>query len=181
MRRLLFLTVMLAFASTAGAQGVAGNWSLTMKSPMGGDETFTLAIADSGGDLTITCSDHPALQNLEGTGTLQGDAITMNLKATGNMPVEFAFTGTVNGDTITGTREISMSQGGAPGGAPPGGGDGAAPPGGGDGAAPPGGGEGGAPPGGGEGAAPPGGGEGGPPAGDAPGGEVSNAFTAKKI
>jgi len=165
MRKVLFLTVVLAFAfaSVAGAADVSGNWTLKMKNPMGEDEAFTLAIAAKGEALIITCNDHPKLTNLEGAGTLKGDAITMNLKATGDMAVEFTFTGTVEGNKMTGTREIGMAAGGGERGAPP---EGAAPP---------------------EGMAPPEGesaesaesAESGAP-GEAPA-EVSNVFTAEKI
>lgn len=180
MRKVLFLTVVLAFvvASSAVAADIAGTWAVKMKNPMGEDEPFTITIKTAGENLTITSSDHPKLAPLEGTGTLKGDAVTMNLKSGGQMAIELNLTGTVAGDKMTGTREFAMGQGGAPGGergAAPGGEAGAAPEG-----------ERGAPP---EGAAPPGGessaasAESGGPGG-APGGaqgEVSDVFTAEKL
>jgi hypothetical protein len=196
MRKVLFLFLLIAFVltSSAWAADISGAWTVKMKSPMGEDESFDIAVKAAGENLTVTTSNHPKLKEMAGTGTLKGDAITMNLKATGEQKIEIVFTGKVAGNKISGTREISMA-GGAPGGgaksadsadsgeeegakgAPPAGG--AAPAAGG--AAPPAGGA--APAAGG--AAPPAGGapaQGGAPGGAA-GGEkapVSNAFTAEK-
>lgn len=164
MRKVVLLITLLAFiAAPIWAADISGTWTIKMKSPQGSDESFDLVVKDAGGNLTITGT-HPQLQALAGTGTLKGDKVTMNVASTGDMKVEFVFTGTVTGKKIAGTREIKMSGGGGGGGAPGGGGGapgGGAPPSGGGGA-----------PGGG---APPSGG-GGAPGG---GGEVSNAFTAE--
>ena len=116
MRKVLFLTTLIAFVMTSSvwAADVSGTWTVKMKSPMGQDESFDLAIKAAGENLTITGT-HPQLQALAGTGTLKGDAVTMNIKASGQMAVEFAFTGKLAGNKMSGTREIKMS-GGAPGG-----------------------------------------------------------------
>jgi len=182
MRKVLFLFVLVAFlvASSAWAADISGTWTVKMKSPSGGDESFDLAIKAAGENLTITCSNHPVLKTLAGTGTLKGDAVTMKLKATGEMAVEFTFTGKVAGNKITGTREISMASSGGRGGeassadsaesgAPEGAREGAA----------------GGPPGGQQGGAPGGERTGAPSTGGQPGqapasGEVSKAFTAEK-
>jgi hypothetical protein len=179
MRKVLFLLVVLALAVAAPvcAAGVAGTWTLTMSNPMGQEETFDLAVTDNGGSLVITGT-HQQLGGLEGTGTLKGDDITMDVTATGQMAVQLIFEGKVNGKKMEGTRKIEMAGGGGGEGGAPGGGEGGAPAGGGQGG-PPGGGEGGAPAGGGEGGAPAGG-QGGAPGG-APGGgggEVSDAWSA---
>ena len=116
MRKVLFLATLFAFVltSSAWAADISGTWTVKMKSPMGQDESFDLAIKDAGGNLTITGT-HPQLQALAGTGTVKGDAVTINIKATGQMAVEMAFTGKLAGNKISGDREIKMS-GGAPGG-----------------------------------------------------------------
>jgi hypothetical protein len=178
MRKVLFLTAMFAFVLTSSvwAADISGTWTIKMKSPMGSDESFDLIVKDAAGNLTITGT-HPQLQAMAGTGTVKGDAVTMDVKATGQMAVEMVFTGKLAGNKITGTREIKMS-GGAPGG---GAASGASAASGGREGAPAGGAPaGGAPAGG----APAGGAPaGGAPAGGAPGGaqgEVSNAFTAEK-
>lgn len=125
MRKVLFLTALLAFVLTSSvwAADVNGTWTVKMKSPMGQDESFDLVIKAAGEALTVTGT-HPQLQALAGTGTLKGDAITMSVKATGQMAVEFALTGKVAGSKMSGTREIKMSQSGGQdgqGGAPAGG------------------------------------------------------------
>jgi hypothetical protein len=181
MRKVLFLTTLLAFVLTSSvwAADISGNWNIKMQSPSGDAETYNIVIKQAGENLTVTTADHPKLKEMAGTGTLKGDAVTMSLKATGQMAVEIVFTGKVAGNTIKGTREIKMAagaaggQGGAQGGAPASGQGGA--PAGGQGGA-----QGGAPAGG------QGGAQGGAPAGGqggAQGGakaEVSNAFTAEK-
>ena len=165
MRKILFLASLLVFvlSSSVWAANVSGTWALKMTSPMGQEEAMDLVIKDADGNLTIETK-HPMLGDMKGTGTLEGNAITMNIEATGQMPIAIEFTGTVTGNKMAGTREIKMSggaRGGAPGGGAPGGG------------APGGGAPGGGAPGGGA----PGGGA---PGGAAGGGEPSNAWTAVK-
>ena len=207
MRKVLFLTTVLAFILTSSvwAADISGTWAVSMTSPSGSAESFDLVIKATGENLAITCSNHSVLQTLEGTGTLKGDAIKMNLKSTGKQyaGVKIAFTGTVNGNKMSGTREIDSTAvsgaaapggagGGAAGGAPGGqaaggqaaqGRQGGAPAGGQGGAS----GGAGGPPGGGQGQAAgggaPAGGQGGAPGGGQGGGgqsQVSNAWTAVK-
>lgn len=210
MKKVLYLTTLLGLVLTSSvwAADISGTWALTMEAPQGGDESFDLAIKSNGANLTITCSNHPVLQTLEGTGTLKGDEIKMDLTSSGEQfaGVKISFTGKVTGNKMAGTREIDSSAvssegggGGAPGGAGGGapGGEGGGAPGGGQAA----GGQGGQAPGGapsGGGQAPSGGqgGQGGAPsgAGGAPGGgqaagggapggssgDISDAWTAVK-
>jgi len=177
MRRVLLLLTLITLlaASLAWAADISGTWTIRMKSPAGEDESFDFVIKQAGDNLTITCDNHPVLKTLEGTGTVKGDAVTMNVKATGEMQVALNFTGTVAGNKITGTREIAGA-GGSPEGeesaesAESGEEEGAR------GEPPPGGAQGGE-----RGAPPSGERAGAPPAGGAPpSGEVSNAFTAEK-
>jgi len=183
MRKILFFTTLLAFVLTSSvwAADVSGTWTVTMKSPQGEDESFDLAIKAAGENLTVACNNHSALQTLDGTGTLKGDAITMNLVSKGQTMagVKIKFTGKVTGNNMAGTREVDISgmsssgggQGGAAGSASGGGQSGQ-------------GREGGAPAGG-RGAAP-GGSAGGAPGGGVGGGQgggqtqVSDAWTAVK-
>jgi hypothetical protein len=168
MRRVLFLTTLLAFVLTSSvwAADISGNWTLKMAGPQG-EESVPMVIKAAGDNLTITAT-HPSFKEMTGTGTLKGDAITFNLKS----GMEFIFTGKVTGKKMAGTREFKMGSGGAQGGAPAGGGQGGAPAGGGQGGAPAGGAQGGAPAGGAQGGAPAGGGQGG-------GQTMSNAWTAE--
>jgi hypothetical protein len=183
MRRILFITTLFAFilTSTAWAADISGNWTLKMSGRQG-DVTMDLAIKAAGENLTITTK-HPMMGDMAGTGTLKGNAITMDVTATGEMKMGFKFTGTVTGNKMAGTREIvrpagMMPMGGGQGGAPAGG-QGSAPAGGAAGA--PAGAAAGAPAGGQAGAPAAGaqgmmqGGQGGTPMAN-----VSNAWTAEK-
>lgn len=107
MRKNLFLTTVLAFIFTSSvwAADVSGIWALKMQGPMG-DESFDITIKADGENLTVTAA-HPFLQEMKGTGTLKGDAINFKLKATGSMPVEFAYTGKLTGAKMAGTLEIA--------------------------------------------------------------------------
>jgi hypothetical protein len=126
MRKVLFITTLFAFILTSStwAADISGTWTVTMKSPQGQDESFDLAIKAAGENLTIACSNHSVLQTLEGTGTLKGDEIKMDLKSTGQQfaGVKLTFAGKVTGNKMAGTREIDSSSvsaggaGGAPGG-----------------------------------------------------------------
>jgi hypothetical protein len=134
MRKVLFLLTVfaLAVAAPAYAASVGGTWALTMSGPQG-EENFDIVIKDAGGSLEVSAT-HPMLQEMVGTGTLKGSDINFSIKATGQMAVELAFTGKVEGNKMEGTREIKMAAGGGgQGGAPGGGGQGGAPAGGGGG------------------------------------------------
>lgn len=150
--------VMVLGLAPAYAADVAGNWTVSMTGPMGA-ESLDLAIEADGDNLAIT-GKHSVLGDVTGSGTVDGNAIKMSVKATGDMPVGFEFTGTVDGDEMAGTREIKMDAAGGGAGGPPG-------------AAPQGGPEGGAPGDAPEGGAP----EGGPPGG-ADMGELPDEWTA---
>jgi hypothetical protein len=129
-KSLLFMGLLVfCFASNVLAADVSGTWGLKMKGPQG-DENFDIVIKATGENLAVTAT-HPSLQAMTGTGTLKGDAIKFSLKATGQMQVQFDFTGTVTGNKMAGTREIVMAAGG--GGAPGGAAGGGAPGGGGGG------------------------------------------------
>lgn len=112
MRRLSLITTLFVFilTSSAWAADISGDWTLTMSGRQG-EESMPMNIKASGGNLTVTAT-HSMLQAMEGTGTLKGNEISFSLKATGQMPIEFAFTGTVTGNKMSGTREVKMSEGG---------------------------------------------------------------------
>jgi hypothetical protein len=113
MRKVLFITTLLAFIFTSSVWGadISGTWTVTMKSPQGQDESFDLAIKAAGENLTITCNNHSVLQTLEGTGTLKGDVVKMDLKSTGQQMagVKLIFSGKVTGNKMAGTREIDTA------------------------------------------------------------------------
>jgi hypothetical protein len=139
MRKVLFFTTLVALVLTSSvwAADVSGEWAVTMKSPQGQDESFDIVIKAAGGNLTVSSSNHPVLQTLEGTGSLKGDAIKMDLKSTGGQMagVGIIFSGKVSGNKMSGTREIDtsgMGGGDAPGGSGSASGGGGGAPGGGE-------------------------------------------------
>jgi hypothetical protein len=123
MRKVLFLATMLAFimTSSAWAADLSGTWTIKITKIDGGDDSFDVAIKDTGGNLTITGT-HGQLGPLSGNGAVKGDDVNMSVKATGQMPVEFILAGKIAGNKISGTREIKVTGGGEGGGAPAGGG-----------------------------------------------------------
>jgi hypothetical protein len=139
MRKIVLLAAMMAFVITSStwAADLSGNWTIKFTKVDGAEDSLDVAIKDAGGALTIT-GNHSQLGALAGTGTVKGDAVDLDIKATGQLPLEFSFTGKVAGNKITGTRDIKASgtasagQGGGQGNQAPAGG-GQAPAGGGQG------------------------------------------------
>jgi hypothetical protein len=122
MRKVLFLVIMLAFVMTSSvrAADLSGTWTIKFTKVDGAEDSFDVAIKDASGNLTIT-GNHSQLGPLSGNGTAKGDAVDMDIKATGSLSVEFIFAGKVAGNKISGTRDIKMT-GGQSGSAPAGGG-----------------------------------------------------------
>lgn len=112
MRKVLFFTTVLMFVFTSSiwAADISGTWTLTMSGRQG-DVSMDLNIKASEDGYTITAN-NPTLGDMEGTGKLEGNDVTMNLTATGEMKIGFVFTGTVSGNKMSGTREVSMAGGG---------------------------------------------------------------------
>ena len=109
MRKVLFLTTLLAFILTSStwATDISGKWTLKMWGA-GAEESVLLVIKATGENLTITCT-HPTLKEMTGTGTLKGDAISFNLKSSS---MEIGFSGKVTGNKMAGTREVKSAGGG---------------------------------------------------------------------
>jgi hypothetical protein len=112
MRKVLFLATMLAFVMTSSvwAADLSGIWTIKFIKVDGAEDSFDVAIKDASGNLTIT-GNHSQLGPLSGNGTAKGDAVNMDIKATGSLPVEFIFSGNVAGNKISGTRDIKMTGG----------------------------------------------------------------------
>jgi hypothetical protein len=120
MRKVLFLTAVLAFVFTSSvwATDISGKWTLKMSGRQG-EESIPVVVRTAGENLTLTAV-HPALTAMEGTGTIKGDAVNFNLKVGGEVQIDFIFTGKVTGNKMTGAREVKVSAGrGGPGGPPP--------------------------------------------------------------
>ncbi len=110
MGKILFFFALLAFLFTPSAWSadISGTWTFSMKNAQNKDESVDLLIKAAGENLTVTTSSHPALKNLVGSGTLKGDAVAISVKTIDEHNIEFIFTGKVEGNKITGTRELKL-------------------------------------------------------------------------
>src|SRR5882724_2709017 len=83
-----------------------GTWNLTMQTPMG-ERRSTLTLSTSGGALT-------GKQESEGDttdiadGSVSGDDVSWKVSITNPMPLTLTFSGTVNGNSLTGTADTGM-------------------------------------------------------------------------
>jgi hypothetical protein len=99
------LVFLLVSAAPLFAQAdVAGEWAVTFQTP-GGPEEFTMFVAQNGarltGRLTSDVGEFPL------TGTVDGNhvKIVWSLPERGKL-LEITFTGTIDGDSITGTAKL---------------------------------------------------------------------------
>jgi hypothetical protein len=85
---------------------VDGTWNLTMETPMG-ERRSKLTLKSSGGTLTGS-------QEAEGNttdifdGSVNGDDVAWKVSITNPMPLTLAFSGSVNGDTMSGNADTGM-------------------------------------------------------------------------
>ena len=85
---------------------VDGTWNLTMDTPMG-ERRSTLTLSTSGGTLTGT-------QEAEGNtteiaeGTVNGNGASWKVSITNPMPLTLTFSGTVDGNSMTGSADTGM-------------------------------------------------------------------------
>ena len=109
MRNILFFLVVLVVAVSAPvyAADVDGNWTVSMAGRRGA-ETIDLVIKTGGDGLAISGT-HSSLGDMEGSGTIKGNAIAMTLTSTGEMTLGYNLEGTVTGDKMAGTLEIDRS------------------------------------------------------------------------
>jgi hypothetical protein len=83
-----------------------GTWNLTMDTPMG-ERRSTLTLSTSGGTLT-------GKQEAEGNttdiaeGTVNGNDVSWKVAITNPMPLTLTFSGTVDGNNLTGTADTGM-------------------------------------------------------------------------
>jgi hypothetical protein len=83
-----------------------GTWNLTMDTPMG-ERRSTLTLSTSGGTLT-------GKQEAEGNttdiaeGTANGNDVSWKVAITNPMPLTLTFSGTVDGNNLTGTADTGM-------------------------------------------------------------------------
>jgi len=83
-----------------------GTWNLTMETPMG-ERRSTLTLSTAGGTLT-------GKQEAEGNttdiaeGTVNGNDLSWKVSITNPMPLTLTFSGTVDGNALTGTADTGM-------------------------------------------------------------------------
>ena len=77
-----------------------GTWNLTLQTPMG-DRKATLAVTSSGGTLQGEQSAEGNSQKIF-DGSITGDSVFWKVNITNPMPMTLEFTGTVEGNTLSG-------------------------------------------------------------------------------
>ncbi len=86
---------------------VDGTWKLTVNTPMGAQES-TLVITSSGGTLTGTQSAGSGEGKPIDEGTVNGNNISWKSSISRPMAMTLAFSGVVNGDSLTGSVKLGM-------------------------------------------------------------------------
>jgi hypothetical protein len=86
---------------------VDGTWNLVVNTPMGAQES-TLVIQSDGGTLAGTQSGGSGEGRPIEEGTVDGNDITWKASISKPMPMTLEFSGTVDGDTITGSVKLGM-------------------------------------------------------------------------
>jgi hypothetical protein len=83
-----------------------GTWKVTMQTPMGAQEG-TLELKEDGTTLTGTMTAAAAPEPMAITdGTVDGDALTWKAALTQPMPITLEFSGTVDGDRLSGDVKL---------------------------------------------------------------------------
>ena len=86
---------------------VDGTWKLVVNTPMGAQES-TLVISSSGATLTGTQSAGSGEGRPIDEGTVDGNDIAWKASITKPMAMTLDFSGTVDGDTLTGQVKLGM-------------------------------------------------------------------------
>jgi hypothetical protein len=86
--------------------GIAGNWKITVKTPMG-DQQSTLALAVDGNTLTGTQGGAFGTNEVTG-GIVDGNAASWKTKITKPFPMDLEFSAIVDGDNISGKVKAGM-------------------------------------------------------------------------
>jgi hypothetical protein len=85
---------------------IDGTWNLTMDTPMG-ERASTLVLKAAGGALEGTQSAEGQTANIF-EGTVSGNTVGWKVSITQPMPLTLDFSGTVDGDAMTGTVQLGM-------------------------------------------------------------------------
>jgi len=86
---------------------VDGSWKITVQTPMGPQDS-TLNLTSDGGRLTGTqVAPNGGSAEIE-DGSVNGDELAWNAKITKPFPLTISFSGTIDGDTISGKVKFGM-------------------------------------------------------------------------
>jgi len=91
---------------------VDGNWTITMKTPLG-SQAATLSFSTEGNALSGTFSSRLGSGDLA-NGRVDGNRLTWASAIKLPMPVQVQFEANVDGDSITGTADLGSRMGKAP-------------------------------------------------------------------
>jgi hypothetical protein len=86
--------------------GIAGNWKITVKTPMG-DQQSTLALAVDGNTLRGTQKSAFGVTELTG-GVVKNNTATWNTKMTSPLTIDLEFFATFDGDKVSGKVKAGM-------------------------------------------------------------------------
>jgi hypothetical protein len=105
----LALASSFAFAGEGEAPDLAGKWQLSWEARLG-TETGTMHLEQADSNLTGSYQGHFSSSKL--SGTVQDKNITLNLYFQGAHPFAMVFTGTVDGDKMTGKFSVGGAKDG---------------------------------------------------------------------
>ena len=99
-----------AAQSSASAANVAGKWQITWQGFRGNEQKGTLELKQDGNNLTGTL-DGPRGSSAV-TGTVDGSNVAFNVQIQGRRTFTIAYTGSLSGDTMSGTFHMQAPQSG---------------------------------------------------------------------
>lgn len=103
---IIFSAVLLLLAGSALAQDVSGEWEITSEGRQG-PRTQTIKIEQDGEKITVTMEGR--MGEVTGEGTIKDNKIEWKITRTmRDMEMTITYTGTVDGDTMSGEMEMSM-------------------------------------------------------------------------
>ncbi len=103
---LIFSAALLLLAGSALAQDVSGEWEITSEGRQG-PRTQTIKIEQDGEKITVTMEGR--MGEVTGEGTIKDNKIEWKITRTmRDMEMTMTYTGTVEGDTMSGEMEMSM-------------------------------------------------------------------------
>lgn len=103
---IIFSAALLLLAGSALAQDVSGEWEITSEGRQG-PRTQTIKIEQDGEKITVTMEGR--MGEVTGEGTIKDNKIEWKITRTmRDMEMTITYTGTVDGDTMSGEMEMSM-------------------------------------------------------------------------